>query len=155
MIDVVKKADAQTFVDQYNNKIKNIPLITDTSKIYVPSEQRLQTPAPDINTDSLNSALIKKVSLESLQNAVNVFEDNFSGNCDCLHNYQCCQKECVGCETCQHCQPQCNGCQSQCNECGQCNECSDCACQSCQVDCVWSIGNFVQFFVPDYYVNCD
>lgn len=141
MSDVVNKSDVQTFVNQYNSIKGSVTLIIDKSNIKT-NDQVVQTPGPDIDTGSLESALIKKVSLDSLQNAVNIFETDFSNNCNCLHNYECCQScqsECSGCQTCQYCESQC-----------RCETCQ--GCQTCQLNCMFSTdaSRFISF-----YTDCD
>ena len=44
-----------------------------------------------LDKSSLNSRLVKKVSLASLQACVRNLEAKFSGNCNCFTNTNCCQ----------------------------------------------------------------
>ncbi len=76
-----------------------------------------------IDKSSLNSRLVKKVSLASLQACVRNLEAKFSGNCNCFTNTNCCQ-------TCQTTTCQSTYCQSQ-----YCQACQSTLCQSCQSQC--------------------
>lgn len=82
-----------------------------------------------LDKSSLNSKLVKKVSLVSLQACVRNLESKFSGNCNCLSNPNCCQ-------TCQTTTCQSTYCQSQyCQSC-QTSHCQACqSCQKCQSVC--------------------
>lgn len=76
-----------------------------------------------LDKSSLNSRLVKKVSLASLQACVRNLEAKFSGNCNCFTNTNCCQ-------TCQTTTCQSTYCQSQ-----YCQACQSTICQSCQSQC--------------------
>lgn len=80
-----------------------------------------EPPVPDAS--GLASAVVRKVTLASLQECVKNLESRFSGNCDCLVNEDCCQ-------TCQTTTCQSQYCQSQ-----YCQSCQSSVCQSCQQQC--------------------
>lgn len=82
-----------------------------------------------LDKSSLNSKLVKKVTLASLQACVRNLESKFSGNCNCLTNTNCCQ-------TCQSTSCQSTYCQSEYCQACQSTKCQQCqSCQTCQTTC--------------------
>lgn len=84
-----------------------------------------------LDKSSLNSRLVKRVTLNSLQACVHNLESKFSSNCNCFVNNNCCQS----CQTttCQstYCQSQyCQSCQSsKCQTCQECQSQCNCSCK--------------------------
>lgn len=151
MSTIINKTYIKNIVDKYNKIVNDVKIkndITPSSSLF-------------LQDNGFDGSCIfpKKRTIESLQTCINFLEHEFSYNCNCKINMNCCQtcqSECyapdeLGCQTCQfmHCEfcekcesssCQTAGCQTKtcqlcqtCQPCESCEICEKCEkCQTCQ-----------------------